>query len=302
MAQGYSKNLPVWRSLLYVPTIQPKFIERAAERGADAIILDLEDSVPPSEKPRGRAALPDAIKQVSRKGADVVVRCNRPLRELVKDLDAAIVPGVRAVALPKLDSAEHVRLIAEMIDELEVERGIAPGTIGIMAMVETAAAFFRMHEIAAAHERVITLGLGGEDFALSVDMLPEAEGLFYPKQQSVIAARAAGVLPLGFVGSIADIEDLDAFRRTIQRSRKLGFACASCVHPRQIPILNEEFAPNPADVDHATRMLQCWDETLAKGLGAVTFEGKMIDIPIIERARNLLARHNAIQARFARGG
>jgi len=297
-----AKNLPVWRSLLYVPTIQPRFIERAAERGADAVILDLEDSVPPAEKPRGRAALPDAIRQVSRKGADVVVRCNRPVRELVKDLDAAIVPGVRAVALPKLDSAEHVRLIAEMIDELEAERGLAAGSIGMMAMVETAAAFFRMHEIAAAHERVITLGLGSEDFTMSCDMAPEAEGLFYPKQQSVIAARAAGVLPLGFVGSIADIEDLDAFRATIKRSRKLGFACASCVHPRQIPILNEEFAPGAAEVDYATRMLACWDETLAKGLGAVTFEGKMIDIPIIERARNLLARHNALQAKLASAG
>lgn len=293
-------DLPVWRSLLYVPAIQPKFIARAAERGADAIILDLEDSVPPAEKPRGRVALAEAIPEVARNGADVVVRCNRPIRELVKDLEAAIVPGVRAVALPKLEGAEHVCLIAEMIDELEAARGLAAGSIGIMAMVETATAFFRMHEIAAAHRRVITLGLGSEDFTMSCDMAAEAEGLFYPKQQSVIAARAAGVLPLGFVGSIADIEDMDAFRAVIRRSRKLGFACASCVHPRQIPILNEEFAPGAAEVDYATRMLACWDETLAKGLGAVTFEGKMIDIPIIERARNLLARHNAITARLAR--
>lgn len=291
------QNLPVWRSLLYVPTIQPRFIEKAADRGADAIILDLEDSVPLPEKPRGRAALADAIKQVARNGADVVVRCNRPIRELVKDLDAAIVPGVRAVALPKLDSAEHVRLIAEMMEELETERGLPLGAIGMMAMVETATAFFRMHEIAAAHPRIVSLGLGSEDFTLSVDMAPEAEGLFYPKQQSVIAARAAGILPLGFVGSVADISDLVAFRATIQRSRKLGFACASCVHPRQIPILNEEFSPAPADVDYARRMLQCWEETLAKGLGAVTFEGKMIDIPIVERARNLLTRHDAIVAR-----
>lgn len=297
-----SKNLPVWRSMLYVPTIQPRFIARAADRGADAIILDLEDSVPPAEKPRGRVALPDAIKQVSRKGADVVVRCNRPIRELVKDLEAAVVPGVRALALPKIDSAQHVCLIAEMIEELEIERGMPIGGISVMVMVETAAAFFRMHEIAAAHERIVSLGLGSEDFTLSVDMAAEAEGLFYPKQQSVIAARAAGILPLGFVGSIADISDLDAFRRTIQRSRKLGFAGASCVHPSQLAILNEEFSPAPADVDYARRMLACWDETLAKGLGAVTFEGKMVDIPIVERARNLLTRHEAIAARVARAG
>lgn len=292
-----AKNLPVWRSMLYVPTIQPRFIERAADRGADAIILDLEDSVPPAEKPRGRVALADAIKQVSRKGADVVVRCNRPIRELVKDLEVAVVPGVRALALPKIDSAPHICLIAEMIEELELERGLPVGAIGMMAMVETASAFFRMHEIAAAHPRIVSLGLGSEDFTMSVDMAPEAEGLFYPKQQSVIAARAAGILPLGFVGSIADISDLVAFRATIRRSRRLGFSGASCVHPSQIQILNEEFSPAAADVDYARRMLQCWDETLAKGLGAVNFEGKMIDIPIVERARNLLARHDAIVAR-----
>jgi len=175
-----AKNLPVWRSLLYVPTVQPRFIERAADRGADAIILDLEDSVPLAEKPRGRAALSDAIGQVSRKGADVVVRCNRPIRELVKDLEVAIVPGVRALALPKIDSAQHICLIAEMIEELEIERGLPVGDIGMMAMVETASAFFRMHEIAAAHERIVSLGLGSEDFTLSVDMAPEAEGLFFP--------------------------------------------------------------------------------------------------------------------------
>ncbi len=294
-----SKNLPVWRSMLYVPTIQPRFIERAADRGADAIILDLEDSVPPAEKSRGRIALPDAIKQVSRKGADVVVRCNRPIRELVKDLEVAVVPGVRALALPKIDSAQHICLIAEMIEELEQERGLPAGAIGMMAMVETASAFFRMHEIASAHPRIVSLGLGSEDFTLSVDMAPEAEGLFYPKQQSVIAARAAGILPLGFVGSIADISDLVAFRATIQRSRRLGFSGASCVHPSQLQILNEEFSPAPADVDYARRMLQCWDDTLAKGLGAVNFEGKMIDIPIVERARNLLTRHDAIVARHS---
>ncbi len=294
-----SKNLPVWRSMLYVPSIQPRFIERAADRGADAIILDLEDSVPLPEKPRGRAALPEAIRKVARNGADVVVRCNRPIRELVKDLEAAMVPGVRALALPKIDSAQHVCLIAEMIEELEIERGLTLGGMGIMVMVETAAAFFRMHDIAAAHPRIVSLGLGSEDFTLSVDMVPEAEGLFYPKQQSVIAARAAGILPLGFVGSIADISDLDAFRATIRRSRRLGFSGASCVHPSQISILNEEFSPTLEDVDYARRMLQCWGETLAKGLGAVNFEGKMIDIPIVERARNVLARHDAITARHS---
>ena len=284
------KNLPVWRSLLYVPSIQPRFIEKAADRGSDGVILDLEDSVPLAEKQRGRELLAESVKQVSRRGADVIVRVNRPFRLLIKDLEAAVIPGVRALALPKIESAEHVQMIAEIVDELEFERGLPEGGIGFIAMVETASGFFRIEQIARAHERVVALNLGAEDFALSLDMLPEAEGLFYPKQQAIIAARAAGILPMGFIGTVADYSDLDGFREVIRRSRRLGFMGASCVHPSQIAIMNEEFAPAPADVAHAERMMVAWDETVAKGLGAVNFEGKMIDIPVVNRARALIAR------------
>src|SRR5580704_12126295 len=182
------KDLPVWRSLLFVPVTQRRFVDGAARRGADAIILDLEDSIAPSEKERARALVPEAAAIVSKGGADVVVRLNRPLRMTVRDLEAAIGPGVQAVALPKAESAEHVRLVAEMIDEIEAERGLPPGATKMLAMVETAAAFFRSAEIARAHPRLVGLNLGAEDFALSAGMLPEAEGLFMPKQMCVFAA------------------------------------------------------------------------------------------------------------------
>src|SRR6266480_7125672 len=123
-----SKNLPVWRSMLFVPVTQRRFVEGAARRGADAIILDLEDSVALSEKDRARTLVPEAATIVSRGGADVVVRLNRPLRMTVRDLEAVIGPGVLAVALPKAESAQHVQLVAEVIDELEAERGIPVGT------------------------------------------------------------------------------------------------------------------------------------------------------------------------------
>src|SRR4029077_2327273 len=144
------KDLPVWRSMLFVPVTQRRFVEGAARRGADAIILDLEDSVAPSEKERARTLIPEAAGIVSQGGADVVVRINRPLRMAVRDIEAAVGPGVLALALPKIDSAEHVRLLAEIVDEVEHERGMAPGTTRLIAMVETAAAFFRLAEIARA--------------------------------------------------------------------------------------------------------------------------------------------------------
>jgi citrate lyase subunit beta/citryl-CoA lyase len=293
-------DLPVWRSLLFVPVIARKFVEGAASRRADAIILDLEDSVPPLEKPRARMLLPEAAEIVSRGGADVLVRINRPLRLAIPDIEAAVSPRVQALALPKVESAHHLRLLAEAIDEIEAERGMTLGTTKLLAMVETAEAFFEMPEIARAHPRVVAMTLGAEDFALSVGMQPEAEGLLFPKQQMIIAARSAGILPLGFLGTVADFKDLAAFRATIQRSRRLGFLGAACIHPSQVPILNEEYTPHPDDVAHAERVVAAYEKATLQGVGAITVDGKMIDVPVIARAQALLARHRAIALREAK--
>lgn len=206
-------KLPVWRSLLFVPVTAQRFVDGAARRGADAIILDLEDSVAATEKERARGLVPEAAEIVSRGGADVVVRINRPLRMAVRDIEAAIGPRVMALALPKTENAAHVRLIAEIVDEVEGERGVIVGTTRLIAMVETAAAFFHIAEIARAHPRLCALNLGAEDFATSAGILPEAEALSMPKQMAVFAARAAGIMPLGFIGSIAEFHDLDGFAR-----------------------------------------------------------------------------------------
>ena len=292
--------LPVWRSLLFVPVTAKRFVDGAARRGADAIILDLEDSVAASEKERARNLVPEAAAIVSRGGADVVVRINRPLRLAVRDIEATVGPRVSALALPKVDSPEHVRLTAEVVDDVEAERGIAQSTTRLIAMVETAAAFFRIAEIARAHPRLCALNLGAEDFALSAGILPEAEGLFMPKQMAVFAARAAGIMPLGFIGTVAEYHDLDGFRQTIRRSRRLGFVGASVIHPSQIPILNEEFRASADELDHARRVVAAYDRALAEGVGAVTVDGKMIDVPVVERARLLLEREAAIAAREAK--
>ena len=293
-------KLPVWRSLLFVPVTAQRFVDGAARRGADAIILDLEDSVAATEKERARGLVPEAAEIVSRGGADVVVRINRPLRMAVRDIEAAIGPRVMALALPKTENAAHVRLIAEIVDEVEGERGVIVGTTRLIAMVETAAAFFHIAEIARAHPRLCALNLGAEDFATSAGILPEAEALSMPKQMAVFAARAAGIMPLGFIGSIAEFHDLDGFRQTIRRSRRFGFIGASVIHPSQVAILNEEFRPNADQIDHARRVLAVYDKALAEGVGAVTVDGKMIDVPVVERARQMVEREAAIAEREAR--
>ncbi|HUZ64539.1 MAG TPA: CoA ester lyase [Acetobacteraceae bacterium] len=297
MAEPAEKNLPIWRSMLFVPVTVERFVAGAARRNADAIILDLEDSIPPAEKARAREMVAQAVLRVGAGGADVVVRVNRPWRLLVRDLEAAISPAVVALMLPKIESADHLRLIAETVAEIEMERGIACGHTRLIAMLETPGSIFRAEAIARAHPRLVALTVGSEDLAQAVGMAPEADGLLFPKQQAIFAARAAGILPLGFLGTVADFADLDRFRATIERSRRLGFTGASVIHPGQIPILNEAFRPQPAEVEHARRLIAAYDTAMAAGRGAATFEGRMIDVPVVRRAQDTLARHEAIEAR-----
>ena len=292
-----SRSLPVWRSMMFVPVNVDKFVDSAHTRGADVIILDLEDSILPKDKERARTLVAAAAPKVSRSGADVVVRVNRPWRLCLRDLEAVVSREICALMLPKAESADHICMVAEVLDELEAERGLPRGHTRLVPMIESAAAFFRAQEIAAAHARVVALTLGAEDFALSVGMVPEAEGLFYPKQQIVIAARAAGVLPLGFIGTVADYKDLDAFRATARRSRRLGFTGASVIHPSQIAILNEEFRPSPEEVQQARKVVAAFEAASGGNQGAIEVDGKMVDIPVVERARVTLARHEAIEQR-----
>jgi citrate lyase subunit beta/citryl-CoA lyase len=294
------RDLPVWRSLLFVPVNVERFVESAHRRDADVIQLDLEDSVPPSEKDRARTLVPAAAAKVARGGAEVVVRINRPLAMAVRDIEASVCPGVACLALPKVTSADHIRLLAEHTAEVEAKQGMAIGTTRFIAMVETADAWFRMREIAGADPRVVALTLGAEDFATSVGMLPEPEGLLAPKQAMVIAAAAAGVLPLGFVGSIAGYKDLDGFRQIIRRSRALGFRGAGCIHPDQARILNEEFAPQPDELAHATRVVEAYAAAQREGRGAISIDGRMIDVPVVERAQALLDWQARISARKER--
>ena len=297
MATVSPVELPVWRSMMFVPVTVEKFVTTAASRGADAYILDLEDSIALSEKARARTLVRDAAAVVGQSGADIVVRINRPWRLAVPDLEASVCERVNAVAVPKTADASHLIAVSEILDELEAEAGLARGHTRIIPLIETADAFFEMREVAKASARVVAMTLGAEDFALSAGMQPDPEGLLYPKQQTVLACRAAGILPLGFVGSIAEYKDQDKFRRTIAQARRLGFRGAFCIHPLQVQIMNEGFAPAAEELDHARRLLQAYDRALAAGVGAIEFEGKMVDEPIAIRARETVALANQIAAK-----
>jgi citrate lyase subunit beta/citryl-CoA lyase len=278
-----------WRSLLYVPTTSERFVEKAHTRGADAILLDLEDAVAPSEKERARELVPEAAATVSQGGADVLVRINRPWRLAVRDVEASVGPGVCGLVLPKVDSAEHVRALAEVVAEVEAERGLPAGHTVFFVRVETARGVLRAAEIAAADPRVVAMGLGASDYTVETGMAPGGDGTVIAAFQLVNAAVAAGVLPLGLVSTIVAFSDLDAFRVEAERSRAIGLRGAPCVHPSQVPILNDVFTPTEAELERARRVVDEYEAALAAGVGAITVDGAFVDQPYYDQAKRLLA-------------
>ncbi|MEI6201702.1 MAG: CoA ester lyase [Enhydrobacter sp.] len=291
---------PVWRSILYVPGNVPKFIDKAHERGADCVLVDLEDSVQPAQKPDARAMLTDTIEKVARGGADVAVRINRPLRMTIPDLEAAVQPGVTALFVTKTESVQHLKLLDEVVTDLEKQRGMKAGSIGFGAMIEHPRALSQIHDIAEHGPRVIAMMLGGEDFALETGSIPNDESLELPKRLVAFAAQAFDVPMIGILGTVADYSDPEAYRKSAERARRFGFSGGTCIHPGLVAALNAAFTPTAEDVAYAQKLIQADAKAISEGRGSFQVDGKMIDIPVIERARKLIARADVIQRRLQR--
>lgn len=292
-----SRTIPVWRSLLFVPAHIAKFVDKAHRRGADACILDLEDSVALTQKDSARQAAGLAAPVIAAHGLDVLVRINAPEDGGLLDLQAVVGPALRAVVVPKVASAQLVRDVALELEQLERKQGMSQGHTLILAQIEDVAALPLLDEIAAASPRLLGMSLGPEDFCVSAGMEPVPETLLWPNQQVAFACRRAGILPFGFPGSIADFSDLPRFRQTVVLARQLGMVGAFCIHPDQVGVLNEVFSPSAAEVEYATGLLAEQARAEAEGRGAFAYRGKMIDAPVVARARELLARHFASEQR-----
>ncbi len=237
---------------------------------------------------------------MARGGADVAVRINRPLRLTIPDLEAAVQPGVSALFITKTESVQHLRLLDEVVSDLEKERGLKVGSIGFGAMIEHPRALSQIHDIAEHAPRLIGMMLGGEDFALETGSIPGDETLEFPKRLVAFAAQAHDVPMIGILGTVADYSDPEAYRKSAERARRFGFSGGTCIHPGLVAALNAAFTPSAEDVAHAQKLIQADAQAAAEGRGSFQVDGKMIDIPVIERARKLIARANAIRRRVQR--
>src|SRR6185503_8194521 len=198
------------------------------------------------------------------------------------------------------ESVQHLRLLDEAVTELEKERGLPIGGIGFGAMIEHPRALAHIHDIAEHGPRLIAMMLGGEDFALETGSLPGDETLELPKRLVAFAAQAHDVPMIGILGTVADYSDPAAYRQSAERARRFGFSGGTCIHPGLVTALNEAFTPSAEDVAYARKLIQADAQAASEGRGSFQVDGKMIDIPVIERARKLIARADAIQHRLRR--
>jgi citrate lyase subunit beta / citryl-CoA lyase len=268
------------RSLLYVPAHSERFIAKAHERGADALILDLEDAVPEADKDAARTGLAEAIARVGRNGTPVFVRVNVGARQ-DNDAIAACRAGAAGLVVPKAESADALVRLEELLATEEVRLGRAE--MPFITTVESPAGLLDARAIAKV-PRVIALHLGSEDFVLATGGAPTPDVLRLPKLLVHYAAKAEGKLSLGLLQSIADYQDVAGLERATAEARSHGFDGATCVHPAVVPVLNAGFAATAAEREWALGVLAA-----AEGRGGpFAHDGRMVDAPVLARARRIL--------------
>lgn len=284
------KLLMRWKSLLFVPAHEQKFISSCVSKGANAIALDLEDSVPESSKQNARLNYQTTLNSLRHQGCEVCVRINSDLRACVADLETVVIEGTDAIVIPKVIGLDHLILIDGLICELELERGLPEQGIALIAMVESAQALQISSQWGQGCSRLAGLFFGTEDFCLDTGMQPTPANLFYPAQQLVLAAKSIGVLAFGFPASIADYSDMSTLRESISNGKSMGFDGVFCIHPKQVDIVNDVYQPTQAEIEQANVIVQAFEHAQSRGKGAVEVAGKMVDAPVYHRAKKLLLK------------
>jgi citrate lyase subunit beta/citryl-CoA lyase len=290
----------VLRTLLFVPAHRARMVEKAPTAGADAVVLDLEDAVPPADKAAARAAVNAAVASIATAGVSVFVRVNGIATGMTRDdVFAAVAPGLRGIVLAKTESPQDVRDLDVLLREAEMAAGIRPGDVATLPLIETPRGLLRVEDIARASDRVLGLSLGAEDYcaALGVERNVEGTAIAHLRYQVVTVASALGKVAIDTpYGDVADLEGLVAETKF---ARAIGCAGKYVVHPEQVAPVNEIFTPAEGEVAQARAMLDAYDAALRRGEGAVSVEGRMVDEPVAVRARRLIARADAIARKVA---
>ena len=270
------------RSRLYLPGNEPRFFLNASQHNPDAIILDLEDSVAPPAKDAARLLVRNALRVVDFGPCERMVRINQGDRGLA-DLDVVVPQNVHVILLPKVETAEQVQAADARAEKARQTAGLDSPCL-LMPIIESALGCFNALAIASASPNVVALTIGLEDYTADLGAQRTAEGResFWARQVVVNAARAAGVTPIDTVFS--DFSDMDGLRQAVLEAKGLGFEGKGCIHPRQVPVVHEAFAPTSEEIEKAKRIVLAFEEAERRGLGVVALGSKMMDPPVMKRA------------------
>ncbi len=269
---------------LYLPGNTPKLFLNAGIHKPNGVILDLEDSVAPDKKEEARYLVRNALRSVDFMGAERMVRINQGERGL-KDLEFVVSHYVNMILIPKVETAEQVRAVEQKIESIKRDYD---WDIWFMPIIESALGIENAFQIATASPKVAALAIGLEDLTADLGVQRTLEGweTFYQKTRLVNAAKAAGIQPIDSVFS--DVQDMEGLKQFVKKSKSFGFEGMGVIHPRQIPVIYQAFAPTDEELEKAQRIVDAFNEAKAKGLGVVALGSKMIDPPVVKRAFNIL--------------
>ena len=273
-------------SRLYLPGNTPGLMINAGLHSADGIILDLEDSVAPAKKDEARILVRNALRQIDFCGAERMVRINQGARGL-EDLHSVIPHNVNMVLLPKCENAGYIKQVEEEIALIKREFNLK-SKVFLMPIIESALGIENSFEIARGSENVVAIAIGLEDYTADLGVARTIEGKesFYARTRLVVAAKAAGIQPIDSVFS--DVGDMEALRQNVLSSKALGFEGMGCIHPRQIPVIKNGFAPDQSEIEKSKKIVMAFETAKLNGLGVVALGSKMIDPPVVARAQKII--------------
>ena len=291
------------RSLIFVPGNRPNMLERALDFEADIIMVDLEDSVPPAEKVAARDVAAEWAPKLRQAGQRVMVRCNSLDTGLTQaELAAVISPDLYGFSVGKTESAWDLQQIDGIASNLEGRAGLEEGRLKLIPWIESARAMVNINDMASASARTIALAFGAEDFTndMGIQRTDDGAEVYHSRSAVAIAARAAGMASLD--SPFVAFRNPEGLRQDAATARRMGYTGKFAIHPAQVETINELFSPLPEDVAYARRVMEAWHEAEAGGRGSLALDGKMVDVPVVKRAQNLLALVDEIDRQLAARG
>ena len=289
------------RSLLFVPGSKPAWMEKALRYGADALIFDLEDAVPTSDKAAARVFVRQALERLHGHGPVLTIRINALETGYAgDDLEAIVCSGLAAIVVPKVEAPEDIVVLDTLLTQCERRAGLERGQVEIFPTLETARGIYAAYQIATCSSRVATVsaaaGKGG-DTARSLGYIwsKEATETLYIRSKILLEARAAG-LAYPLIASWFDITDLDGLRADARLNRQLGYSGQVVIHPSHVPIVNDVFTPTVEEIAYYTGLLTAMENAASQGTAAVRYQGTMVDIAMVKTAQQVLALARAVAA------